>query len=51
LLSSSTANGVGGRTIGHEEGRINIKNVNVGGTASLEIEPSADLELEGFDPK
>lgn len=50
-LLSSTANGVGGRTIGHEEGRINIKNVNVGGTASLEIEPSADLELEGFDPK
>jgi hypothetical protein len=51
LLSSSMVNGVGGRTIGHEEGRINIKNVNVGGTASLEIEPSADLELEGFDPK
>lgn len=37
------------RTIGHEGGRLNIKNVNVTGTASLEIEPSADLELEGLD--
>ena len=47
--SHASSTGGAGRTIGHESGRINIKNVNVAGTASLEIEPSADLELEGLN--